>query len=110
MFNEVIIVGKLVEKPVVKETSHGVRLLTMVLDVERPYRNNLGFKDHDYINCICWKGLSESVNDICEVGSILGVKGRLQSKNFEGQDNQTISALEVKVEHVVFLDRYFKNA
>ncbi len=109
MFNEVILVGRLVEKPIVKETSNGVKLSTIVLDVERPFRNNLGFKDHDYINCVLWRGISASVNDCCEVGSILGIKGRLQSRNFESQDNQSICALEVKVEHVVFMDKYFKN-
>ncbi len=106
MFNEVIIIGKLANKPVMKETSSGVKLATMVLDVERPYRNNLGIKDHDYIHCVLWRGMSEQVRDCCDIGSFLGVKGRLQSKVFEASDNQTTTILEVKVEHVEFLDKY----
>lgn len=58
MFNEIIIIGRLANKPLIKQTQNGVKLATIVLDVERPYRNNLGIKDHDYINCILWKGLA----------------------------------------------------
>lgn len=106
MFNEIIVIGKLVNKPVVKETQSGVKLSMIVIDVERPYRNNLGIKDHDYINCVLWKGVCEQVKDCCDVGSFLGIKGRLQSRTFETAENQSTTAMEVKVEHVEFLDKY----
>ena len=107
MFNEIIIIGRLANKPLIKQTQNGVKLATIVLDVERPYRNNLGIKDHDYINCILWRGMGEEVNECCDIGSFLGVKGRLQPKTFESSEHQSTTVLEVKAEHVVFLDRYF---
>jgi len=107
MFNEIILIGRLANKPSIRETSQGVKVGTIVLDVERPYRNNLGIKDHDYIHCILWRGISEQVRDCCDVGSFLGIKGRLQSKTFESSDHQSTTVLEVKVEHVEFLDKYF---
>ncbi|WP_050635703.1 single-stranded DNA-binding protein [Candidatus Stoquefichus sp. SB1] len=109
MFNEIIVIGKLANEPVLKETSNGVKLATMVLDVERPYRNNLGIKDHDYISCVLWKGISQTVMDCCEIGSYIGIKGRLQSKTFESSDHQTTTVMEVKVEHVEFVDKYLMN-
>ncbi len=45
--------------------------------------------------------------DCCEAGSFLGIKGRLQSKTFETPDHLSTTIMEVKVEHVEFLDRYF---
>ncbi|MEG0683770.1 MAG: single-stranded DNA-binding protein, partial [Coprobacillus sp.] len=69
-------------------------------------RNNIGIKESDYINCVLWKGISDTVNDCCDVGSILGVKGRLQSRTYETSDNLTMTSMEVKVEHVEFLDKY----
>lgn len=105
MFNEIIVIGKLVNKPVLRETPNGIKLSTIVLEVERPYRNNIGVKEKDFINCVLWKGISTQVNDCCDVGSILGIKGRLQSKSYETSD-QTITSLEVKVEHVEFMDKY----
>lgn len=106
MFNEIIVIGKLATKPVIKETPSGVRLSTIVIQVERPYRNNIGIKESDYINCVLWRGVSEQVSDCCDVGSFLGIKGRLQSRTYETSDNLTLTSMEVKVEHVEFLEKY----
>lgn len=57
MFNEVILIGKLVDKPHLRETQQGIKMATMVLQVERPYRNNLGIRETDYINCILWRSI-----------------------------------------------------
>ncbi len=107
MFNEVILIGKLVDKPFLRETQQGVKLATIVLQIERPYRNNLGIRENDYVNCILWKSMASQVTDCCEIGSFLGVKGRLQSRTYENSDNQSVSSMEVKVEHVEILDKYF---
>ena len=107
MFNEVILIGKLVNKPVLKETSQGVRLANMVIQIERPYKNNLGIKETDYIQCVLWRGIAAQVCETCNIGSMIGVKGRLQSRTHENSENQLISIMEVKVEHIEFLDKYF---
>ena len=107
MFNEVILIGKLAESPKFRETPTGVKLATIILDVERHYRNNLGIRDHDFISCVLWKGIAQEVMDCCEAGSFLGIKGRLQSKTFESSDHLSTTIMEVKVEHVEFLDKYF---
>lgn len=107
MFNEVVIIGRLASEPTMRETQQGVKLATIVIQVERPYRNNLGIRDNDFISCVLWKGIANQVLDCCQMGSFLGIKGRLQSKTYENADNQTITTMEVKVEHVEFLDKYF---
>ncbi len=107
MFNEVILIGKLVNKPMLKETNQGVRLANMVIQIERPYKNNLGINETDYIQCILWRGIAAQVCETCHIGSIIGVKGRLQSRTHENSENQSISIMEVKVEHIEFLDKYF---
>ena len=109
MFNEIIVFGKLVNKPTIKETTNGIKLSTIVLDVERPYRNNLGIHEHDYITCVLWRGVSEMVNDYCEIGSLIGVKGRLQSRTFDISETHSSTVIEVKVEHVEFVEKYLKK-
>ncbi|MCD8027568.1 MAG: single-stranded DNA-binding protein [Erysipelotrichaceae bacterium] len=108
MFNEVVLIGRLARKPEMKEYD-GIKLATIVIDVERPYLNSLGVKEHDYINCILWKGISQAVMDCCDEGSFLGFKGRLQSKMDSSKKNPSM-IIEVKVEHVEFLDRYFQES
>ena len=107
MFNEVIVIGKLVNEPTIKETHDGKKMSVIVLDVLRPYRNNLGIRDHDYISCVLWQGVANQVKDCCEIGSFLGIRGRLQSRSFESDEKHSTTFMEVKVEHVEFLDKYF---
>ncbi|MCD7840160.1 MAG: single-stranded DNA-binding protein [Erysipelotrichaceae bacterium] len=109
MFNEVVLIGRLARKPEMKEYD-GVKLATIVMDVERPYRNSLGVKEHDLINCILWKGISQAVMDCCDEGSFLGLKGRLQSIPASTSKKNPSMITEVKVEHVEFLDRYFQES
>ena len=40
MFNEIIVIGRLANKPVMRETQNGIKLATIVLDIERPYSNS----------------------------------------------------------------------
>ena len=107
MLNQIVLIGKLVSVPMNGETSNGVKLSNIVLEVERPYRNNFGVREKDYVSCILWKALSEQVMDFCEIGSYLCVKGRLQSHTIETTQYKEQTILEVKAEHVEFLDKYF---
>ncbi|MEE0967154.1 MAG: single-stranded DNA-binding protein [Bacilli bacterium] len=109
MFNEVIIIGKLASKPELKTTHNGVKMANAIIQVERPYRNNLGIKENDYINCLFWRALAAQVIDCCEVGSLIGVKGRIQSHSYEDDENRSITTFEVKVEHVSFIENYLQN-
>ena len=106
MLNEVVLVGQLANKPVVGETQQGIKIATMVLQVYRPYRNNLGIQETDYINCTLWKGIASQVADCCKIGSVLGVKGRLISRSVELSNGEAVLLMEVKVENVVFFDKY----
>ena len=106
MFNEVIIIGKLESKPELKSTHNGVKMATATLQVERPYRNNLGIRENDYINCLFWRALAAQVCDCCEIGNLIGIKGRIQSHSYDDDENKSITILEVKVEQVSFIENY----
>lgn len=110
MFNEVIIIGKLASKPVLRATQNGTTMATAIIQVERPYRNNLGIKETDYINCLFWRGLASQVIDCCDIGSYIGVKGRIQSRSYEDDENKSITTFEVKVEHISLIENYIHDS
>lgn len=109
MFNEVILIGKLACKPVIKTTGNGSKMASAVIEVERPYRNSLGVREKDYINCILWKGLAETILSCCEEGSFIGLRGRIQSRSHENNDKEDVNTLEVKVEHLSLLEKYINT-
>lgn len=72
--NNVMLVGRLVKNPEVKE---GKALITLA--ITRPYKNLDGTYDTDFVDCVLWNGITQNVSEYCKTGDIVGVKGRLQS-------------------------------
>lgn len=78
MLNQVVVVGRLVEKPIVKENENGKKISIITLAVPRSYKNVNGEYDTDFIKCILWNDIAEKTVEYCDKGDLVGVKGRLQ--------------------------------
>ena len=95
MLNQVVIVGRLVKKPIVEENENGKKVCNITLAVPRSYKNAEGIYDTDFIKCTLWNDIAEKTIEYCNKGDIIGVKGRLQCLGG--------SELQVVVEKVTFL-------
>lgn len=102
MLNQVILVGRLVRNPEVKETENNGKLSRITLAVPRSYKNINGEYETDFIDCILWKNIAENTAEYCKKGDVVGVKGRLQSSVYE-KDGQKIYTIELIGEKVTFL-------
>ena len=78
MLNQVVIVGRLVEKLIVEENENGKKVCDIILAVPRSYKNAEGIYDTDFIKCVLWNGIAENTAEYCNKGDVIGVKGRLQ--------------------------------
>ncbi len=110
MLNSVILIGRLVETPVLKVYDNDLLLVAITLAVSRPFRNHNGEIDTDYIRCVFWDITAKNLTDYCSKGDCIAVRGRLQSRsadvNFETEGEtlkKRITSLEVIGERVVFL-------
>ena len=103
MLNQVVIVGKVVKLPEVKETSTGVKLAELLVEVDRNFKNSQGEYETDQIQCTLWRGIAESAIEQCTVGSLIGIKGRLQANAFETKENRPFRYCEFITEKVSFL-------
>lgn len=102
MLNQSILVGRITKEPEVKETENGVKLTHLVLAVQRPYKNTAGQYETDYISCVLWRGVAESTTEYCRKGDLIGVRGRIQTRTIEYEDNKK-DIVEVIAEKVTFL-------
>lgn len=102
MLNQIVIVGRLVKNPELKETEKGKKVTNITLAVPRSYKNVNGEYDTDFIDCILWTGVAENTAEYCKKGDLLGVKGRLQSRTYE-KEEQKKYVTEVVAEKVTFL-------
>jgi single-strand DNA-binding protein len=53
---------------------------------------------------VVWRKPAENVANFLKKGSLAGVDGRLQTRNYEGQDGKRVYVTEVQAESVQFLD------
>ena len=78
MLNQVVMVGRLVSKPIVEENENGRKVSEITLAVPRSYKNAEGIYDTDFIKCTLLNGIAENTVEYCNKGDVIGVKGRLQ--------------------------------
>lgn len=93
MVNNVILVGRLVNEPTLEEMEEK-KVTTITLAVTRNFKNVDGEYETDFIPCVLWNGVASTTTEYCLKGDVLGVKGRLQTR--EGK-------VEVVAERVTFL-------
>jgi single-strand DNA-binding protein len=109
MLNRSVLVGRLTADPTLKFTPNGVAVATFTLAVNRSFTNAQGEREVDFINCVVWRKPAENVANFLKKGSLAGVDGRIQTRNYEGQDGKRIYVTEVLAESVQFLDSKPRN-
>jgi single-strand DNA-binding protein len=102
--NRVILVGRLTKDPDLRYTPNGIAVATFTLAVNRAFANQQGDREADFINCVIWRKQAENVAKYLKKGSLAGVDGRLQTRNYDGQDGKRVYVTEVLAESVQFLE------
>ena len=102
MLNQIVIVGRLVKDPELRKTDNGKKVTNITLAVPRNYKNQNGEYETDFINCTLWTGIAESTSTYCKKGDLLGVKGRVQTRMYEREEEKKYIT-EVIAEKVTFL-------
>ena len=98
MLNQIVLVGRLVQDPEIKELENGAKTSYITLAVSRNWKNADGIYETDFIPCLLYKGIAENTTKYCKKGDVIGVKGRVQTKQ---EEDKTI--IEIVAEKVTFL-------
>lgn len=98
MLNQTVLVGRLVQDPEIKELENGQRVSYITLAVPRSYKNADGIYETDFIPCMVWNNIADNVKEYCKKGDLLGIKGRIQTRQEENK-----SIIEIVAEKVTFL-------
>lgn len=104
MLNRVVLVGRLTKDPELRFTPNGVACCNFTLAVNRTFANQQGEREADFINIVVWRKAAENVANFLKKGSLTGVDGRMQTRNYEGQDGKRIYITEIVAESVQFLE------
>ena len=102
MLNQAVLVGRIVKDPELRTTDKG-KVTNITLAVPRSFKNQNGEYDTDFISCVLWKGVAESAVEYCKKGDLVGIKGRIQTRDVEFEDETHKKYVEVIAEKVTFL-------
>ncbi|SDI45489.1 single-stranded DNA-binding protein [Natribacillus halophilus] len=103
MLNQVTLIGRLTKDPELMFTNSGVAYVKLFLAVQRPFKNNEGVNDVDFIPCIIWRKRAENTVNYCRKGSLVSVTGRIQIRQFTNKDDERVFMTEVVGEDLRFL-------
>ena len=101
ILNQVVLVGRIVRDPELHE-GEDYKSTLLTLAIPRSFKNVNGEYDTDFITCTIWRGIAENVCEYCHKGDLVGVKGHLQTSNYE-KDDVKVYKLEVIAEKITFL-------
>lgn len=105
MLNRIVLIGRLTKDVDLRFTATGKPTANFTLAVDRPYRNQQGGKEADFIPVVVWNKLAEHCANYIGKGRLVAVDGRLQIRSYDGNDGQRKYITEVVAETVKFLDR-----
>ncbi|MBS4200673.1 single-stranded DNA-binding protein [Bacillus sp. FJAT-49732] len=103
MINQVTLVGRLTKDPVLRYTVEGTPVLNVTLAINRHYRNSKGDFEADFVLCTLWNKSAENTAKYCTKGSLIGIMGRIQTRNYDGQDGKKVYVTEVIADSVKFM-------
>ncbi|PMB03650.1 single-stranded DNA-binding protein [Fischerella thermalis CCMEE 5273] len=103
MLNRVILIGRLTWDPELRYTPNGVAVASFRLAVERPFTNQQGEREADFIDVVVWRQQAENVANYMKKGRMVAVEGRLQVRTYENQEGRKIRVSEVVADNVRFL-------
>ncbi|WP_161878280.1 single-stranded DNA-binding protein [Alkalibacterium sp. MB6] len=104
MINNVVLVGRLTRDADLRHTGSGIAVATFSLAVERPYSNAQGERETDFINVVAWRKTAEIISSFTRKGSLVGVTGRIQSRNYTNNEGKKVYVTEVVCDNFQMLE------
>lgn len=109
MFNQVSLIGRLVQDPEIKVLDSGKKVSEVTLAVRRAFKNMDGEYDTDFIRVTLWEGLAETVTSYMQKGTLVLVIGRAQIRRYDINEERYLNIIEIVAERVTFLSNPFRK-
>jgi single-strand DNA-binding protein len=103
--NKIAILGRLTKDPQMRYTQSQKVVTTFTLAVDRPFLNQDGKREADFIPVVVWGKAAELVGNSCKKGHRLLVEGRLQIRNFDAKDGTKHWVTEIIATNIEFIER-----
>ncbi len=104
--NKVIMGGRLTSDPELKQTTSGISVVSFGIAVNRKYQSKGTdqAQQADFFNVVAWRATAEFISRYFKKGSSICISGSLQSRNWQDQQGQKRTTIEIVVDEAYFVD------
>jgi single-strand DNA-binding protein len=104
LINNVTLVGRLTRDVELRYTGSGIAVASFSVAIDRPFTNAQGERETDFINCVAWRKTAETLANFTKKGSLVGLTGRIQTRNYQNNEGRTVYITEVVAENFQMLE------
>lgn len=108
--NKIVLLGRLTKDVEVKYTPSQKVVCSFTLAVDRPFLNQEGKREADFIPVVVWGKAAELCGNSLAKGHRILVEGRLQIRSYDGKDGNRHYMTEVIADRVEFIERKEKTS
>lgn len=110
MINNTVLIGRLTKDVELRYTTNNVAVATFTLAVNRNFKTESGEREADFINCVMWGTQAENLSNWTKKGQLIGITGRIQTRNYENQQGQRVYVTEVVADSFQVLEKRDQSA
>lgn len=105
--NKAMIIGNLTRDPEVRTTPNGAMVASFSIATSQVWADQNGQKQErtEFHNIVVWRKLAEIVSQYLRKGSKVYIEGRLQTRDWTGQDSVKRYRTEIIADNLIMLDR-----
>jgi single-strand DNA-binding protein len=102
-YNHIVLVGRLVADPELRQTQAGVPVTSFRIAVDRP-KSRDGEKQTDFFGVSIWRQRAERAAEFLQKGRLVLIAGRVQIREYTDRDNNKRTAVDVVADDFQMLD------
>ena len=103
MLNVVVLMGRLVADPQLRQTTTGKNVASFRVACDRGRRDANGQNQADFFDVVAWDRSAEFVCRYFQKGSMIAIDGRLQSRNYQDKSGNNRTAIEIVASNINLL-------
>lgn len=103
MVNNVVIMGRMVRDPELRQLDNGTSVTSFSVAVDRNYVDKTtNERQADFLNVVAWRQTADFVCKYFHQGDMIALEGSLQSRKYTDKDGNNRTAIEIVANNISF--------
>ena len=103
MLNHVVIMGRMVRDPELRQIDNGTSVTSFSVAVDRNYVDKTtNERQADFLNVVAWRQTADFVCKYFHQGDMIALEGSLQSRKYTDKDGNNRIAIEIVASNISF--------